>query len=235
MSKLLNESQVIEINRTIDSYQPNPDVLEQFRASSFAVIAGPTAAGKDTLRDALCADEGYVRVLSTTTRPRREDETEGKTYHFVSYDEIKKQLQAGHHFQVALVHKQQVSGMHINEIKKIGQNEMGLSILIVQVERQLHRLKPGIRTIFLIPPSFEELANRLKRERITESAEINRRLTAAKKEIKIALNTPRYQCIISDEQMNVRRVARMFLQTGKMNTHEDNRARKAMDSILEQL
>jgi guanylate kinase len=235
VNRLLNETQIAEIEKIIKDYRPDPAVFKKFQRSSLAVITGPAAAGKDTLRNGLTVSDEYIPVLSTTTRPIRKGESEGKTYHFADYESIKDGLKKGRYFQAALVHNQQVSVLDVSEIEKLGKDKTGLSILIVQTEKEIHEHKPDIKTIFLIPPSFKAMINRLRKERDTEAHEVDRRLSAAKKEIAVALSTPRYQCIVSDKQEVVQKTARQFLSGDGINLAEDHRARKTMRAILEKL
>lgn len=235
MSRLLDDSQIAEIKKIIKTYHPNPAVLEQFCASKFAVIAGPAAAGKDTLRDALTDTGQYTAVLSTTTRPKRVGETDGRTYHFTSYDSLKRELSAGQHFQVALVHSQQVSGLHISEIEKLGKDRTGLSILIVQVEQKLRRLKLDLKTIFLVPPGLDEMIKRMRETRGISEAEIDRRLQAAKHELSYAISEQNYYCLITDGYEKVKKLADEFLRGGRRDESADAQARDCAEKLLQEL
>ncbi len=54
------------------------------------ILCGKSASGKDTLRDCLEKEYGYTRLVSCTTRPKREGEMEGREYHFLSEEEFDK-------------------------------------------------------------------------------------------------------------------------------------------------
>lgn len=235
MNRLLNESQIAEIEKIIQSYQPNPSVLKQFRKSNFAVIAGPAAAGKDTLRNALTDSDSYLPVLSTTTRPIRSGEVEGKTYYFTDYESVKDGLAKGKYFQAALVHRQQVSVLDVCEVEKLGPKKTGLSILIVQTEQELHRHKPDIKTIFLVPPGLDEMRKRLDETRSISAREVRRRLDAAKRELEYALSQKDYYFLVSDGYERVYRLADDFLQTGKRDNTSDKNARVIAKDLLKEL
>lgn len=221
----------------IDDYKPKKEVVEKFISSNFVVIAGPAAAGKDTLRNGLINKykDLYEPIISTTTRAPRSDEQEGEAYHFISALQIETLIEKGNLLQVALVHNQQISATDSAELEKLSSNKTGLSILVVQTEAELYALNPKIKTIFLIPPSYKELLKRLEVERQTKHHEVNRRLSAAITEIEIALNHDRYFCIISDEKYRVIEVAHNFLESGLKDEQEDPKARKVMQKILEDL
>lgn len=237
MSRLLNTAEAEHFKEKIHNYLPNNEVLEQFKASNFAVIAGPAGAGKDTLRNGLIAKYigSYVPILSTTTRPPRSGEADGKDYHFREIAEVEKGLNEREFFQAALVHQQQISCLHINEIRKLASNQVGLSILITETEAELRGIKRDIKTIFLIPPDLQTLKSRMQTERMLEESEIERRLTAAKNEITYAVEAEQYYCMVSETIPGVIEKAHAFLQTGNIDTAEDGRARDVMKTMMVEL
>lgn len=233
MSRLLTDQEAQHFKEIIGSYRPNNEVLEKFKASNFAVIAGPAGAGKDTLRNSLIAEYSslYVPVLSTTTRPQRRGEEDGKTYHFRTIEQVEEGFRRREFFQAALVHNQQISTLHISEIDKLNPSQYGLSILIVQTEKELREYHPKIKTIFIIPPDEKTLMERINSERKLDEAEIKRRLQAAKTEIAIALESSRYYCLISETVERITTAAHAYLQENIRNPEEDARARKVMNTI----
>lgn len=237
MSRLLTKDELPHIRQLTDSYQPNEAVLEEFRSSKFAIIAGPSGAGKDTLRNLLVEHhpEQYQLVLSTTTRPMREGEKDGVDYHFRSVESVEQSLVKREFFQAALVHNQQISCLHIDEILKLKYNQTGLSILIVQTEQQLSRLKDDIKTIFLIPPDINTLRKRLSYERPLGNEEIERRMEAGAEELKTALGRKEYYCLISDEKSQLLQRAHSFLQSGVRDHEADMKARETIETILNTL
>ncbi|MCL2383094.1 MAG: hypothetical protein FWC79_02825 [Oscillospiraceae bacterium] len=56
------------------------------------ILVGPTASGKSLLVRAFCKKHGYVEVMSTMTRPRRNDEVDGIDAHFVSTEKFESML-----------------------------------------------------------------------------------------------------------------------------------------------
>jgi len=237
MGSLLTEQQIEEFSKLLTYYRPNNATLKQFQNSNFCVIAGPTAAGKDTLRNALLEQDpqAFVRVLSTTTRPSRPGEQEGVDYYFSSAEAIKKSLLAREVLQAELIHNQQVSCMHIQEVSKLTDAQIGLSILLVQTEAKMRKLNPKIKTIFLIPPTLEVLRARMHAERVLNPDEIHRRLKAAKIELEIALGQPTYYCLTSGDLQELTTLARQFLKSGERDVAADDQARRTMKNILKQL
>jgi guanylate kinase len=235
MSRLLTEKEAKQFATLLQNYQLNNEVLDQFRSSKFGVIAGPAGAGKDTLRDALIQKypDKYLPILSTTTRPPRDGEVDGQIYHFREIGEVKEGLKKHEFFQTALVHGQQISCLHVDEIRKLQLGQWGLSILIPSTERELRDIKPDIKTIFLIPPSLDVLKSRMQAERTLGADEVNRRLQAGRKEMSTALEEPGYYCIVSDDISKMTAKAHELLQTQKRNSTEDRRARETIQHVLD--
>jgi guanylate kinase len=234
VSRLLSPDEVEKFRSIIDGYRLHESVVEQFRSSNFAVIAGPAGAGKDTLRDNLISrfPDRYLPILSTTTRPPRQNEVDGETYHFWEIDRVEKSLNNQEFFQAALVHNQQISCLHIDEIKKLSSDNTGLSILVVQTERQLRKIKSDLKTVFLTPPDFETLKKRLYTERILNEEELARRLSSAKYELQSAVDSPEYYCVVSDTIDRTVKVADEYLQGKESDASEGSKAREIIKSIL---
>lgn len=237
MGQLLSESELQTFEYLLSDYRPDFSVLEVFRSSNFVVIAGPAGAGKDTLRNALVQKDSakYAPIISTTTRPARVGEQDGREYHFRPVSEIKAGLIAKQYFQARLVHNQQVSCLHAAEIRKLMSDQIGLSILIVQQEEDLQMLKSDLRTIFLVPPSLETLKSRMQADRGFGSDEFDRRLAAAKTELKFALTRPHYYCLLSDDITELANQANRYLRAGEWDGGADRNARSTIEQILNDL
>lgn len=235
--RLLKSTELPRFRTIIDDYHPDPMVLSIFAKSDFSIIAGPSGAGKDSLRNNLIKlyPSEYAPVLSSTTRPMREGETDSIDYHFLSPEIMETKLLKGEFFQVALVHNQQISSLHINEITKLRDGQIGLSILIVQTETELAAIKRDIRTIFIIPPSLEELRNRLGGDQQLSDDEVERRMKASKSEMITALERRDYYCLVNDKLDRVTELTHEFLQKGHRDNYSDIHARNTIQSILNKL
>lgn len=237
MGQLLTESELEIFEHLLSDYRLDFANLEVFRSSSFAVIAGPAGAGKDTLRTRLIQGnkDKYVSIVSTTTRPARSDEQDGREYHFWSIDQVKAGLLERSFFQAALVHKQQVSCLDSGEIRKLRPGQIGLSILIVQLEQQLQMVKSDLKTIFLIPPDLDTLIARMQTNRKLAPGELARRLEAAKTELSLAIEKPHYYCLVSDKIETVATLADRYLLEGQWEEEANQAARQTIQAILQEL
>ena len=150
------------------------------------VLAGPSAVGKSTVVSGLrsAVPDLYFSV-SMTTRAPRPGEVDGKDYFFVTPEHFQGRMDRGEMLEWADIHGGlQRSGTPAGPVQEA--MEAGRPVL-VEVDlagaRNIKRLLPEARTVFLAPPSWDVLVQRLT-GRGTETPEvIERRLTTARKEL----------------------------------------------------
>ncbi|MDK8306810.1 guanylate kinase [Corynebacterium imitans] len=150
------------------------------------VLAGPSAVGKSTVVHRLVSDvpDLYFSV-SMTTRAPRPGEVDGEDYFFVSADDFQRRIDAGEMLEWADIHGGlQRSGTPAGPVQEA--LDAGRPVL-VEVDlagaRSIKRLMPEASTVFLAPPSWEILVQRLS-GRGTETEEvIQRRLLTAREEL----------------------------------------------------
>lgn len=165
------------------------------------VISGPSGVGKGTVRKALfeMKNHNLTYSVSMTTRKMREGEVDGKDYYFVTKDEFLKQIDNGNFLEYA----EFVGNYYGTPLDKVNQklDEGKEVVLEIEVEGALQVKKkvPDCVMIFLVPPSKEELYNRLK-NRGTEAEEIiQKRIEKANREFKVA---PKYDYIVVNDEVN---------------------------------
>lgn len=145
------------------------------------VITGPSGVGKDSLVARLKERPGstFGFAVTATSRPPREGEVDGRDYHFVTREEFERMVGAGEMLEHAVVYGQ-LKGVPKRSVRKV--LDEGKHVLLrtdIQGARTLKTLVPDALTIFLAPPSAEEMERRL-RERATDSPEqIETRLATA--------------------------------------------------------
>lgn len=148
------------------------------------IVSAPSGAGKSTLCSAVRKYLGDLAYsVSYTTRSPREGEQEAADYHFISEAEFRQGISEGRWAEWARVHGNYYgsSAIWIEQTLKAGRDI--LMDIDLQGARQMIQRFPQSVTIFIMPPSMEELEKRL-RMRGTESREsLNLRLRNAKEEI----------------------------------------------------
>ena len=149
------------------------------------VISGSSGVGKGTVIQKLMKNNPHFKLsISFTTRKKREGEIEGINYFYVSKDEFKKNVENNEFLEWAEF-SENFYGTKKEYVQKVlnqGQN------LILEIETQgamqVKEKMPEAVLIFILPPSYEDLENRL-RSRNTESEEaIAKRLDFVQLEIK---------------------------------------------------
>lgn len=166
--------------------------MQQQKRGTLFVFSGPSGVGKGTLNARLFAEFGdqIAFSVSATTRAPREGEIDGKHYFFISRQEFENRIANNDFLEYA-----QFAGNCYGTPKSyvLSLLEQGKNVLLeieVQGAMQVMERMPECVSIFVLPPSFEELERRL-RGRGTESEEkVRARLETARGEIAYA---PRYQ------------------------------------------
>lgn len=233
--RLLTSEEAEQYKSLADSYHPNGQVVYNFARSNFAVIAGPTGAGKDTLREKLLENKEFIKILSTTSRPMREGEKDGVEYHFCNLEFFDQGLEERRFLQMALVHNQQLAALDFADIESLNDTQIGLAILVVHTEMGLRRLNSNMKTVFVVPPSLEILKQRIQNERIMDPDELGRRMQAAKDEMAIANAQKSYFCIINDDINRASNLASTYFKSGAKEVSEDESAREVIKQLLKEL
>lgn len=149
------------------------------------VISGPSGVGKGTVRKALFEREGQdlVYSISMTTRTPRNGEQDGIDYYFVSHDEFEHQIERGNLLEYAKFVGNYYGTPYDKVEEQLNQGHEVVLEIDVQGAMQVKAKKPEAVFIFIAPPSFKSLEERL-RHRGTETEEvIKERLVKAEREI----------------------------------------------------
>jgi guanylate kinase len=170
-------------------------------AGNLFMVVAPSGAGKSTLVNALLArDPGIALSVSYTTRPPRPGDQNGREYHFVSIDEFKERRARGEFLESAEVHGNfyATSRVWIEERARAGSDV--LLEIDWQGARQVKTAFPESIGVFILPPSIEALANRLRKRGQDSEAVITRRLLAAGSEI---AHAPEANYVIINEDFDL--------------------------------
>lgn len=182
------------------------------------VVSGSSGVGKGTILKKLVRDNDNIKfAISATTRKPREGEVDGVDYFFKTVDEFKEMIDKGE-----LVEWVNYCGNFYGKSKKYIEemSKKGYDLIIeVEVEgaKNIKKVYPDSVSVFILPPSFEELEERLK-NRGTETPEsIKRRLTRALEEQKEVQNYD--YTVINDEVDNVINFITNLIEDKKHSNH----------------
>jgi len=155
------------------------------------VIAAPSGSGKTTVVKNLISDKSLNLgfSVSATSREKRENEINGKDYYFLSKDEFEEKINLNEFIEWEEVYDNTFYGTlksEINDLNSLGKNLIfdidaigGLSIKKEFPENTL--------TVFICPPSLEELENRLRKRGADSEEKIKIRLSKASKEMSMSV------------------------------------------------
>ena len=157
------------------------------RSAKLFVVSGPSGVGKGTLVSLLRDKRPNLGLtVSATTRSPRPGEVDGVAYYFLSDEEFKKRVDAGEFLEWAHVH-----GHCYGTLK----SEVDLEI-DVQGGLMVHKQYPNAILVFIKPPSFEELEQRLRGRGTEDEKTISTRLSNASREMEHANDYT--VCIVND-------------------------------------
>ncbi|MBR6788474.1 MAG: guanylate kinase [Clostridia bacterium] len=154
------------------------------RKGSLIVLSGPSGVGKGTIYAGLLKIMPDLTVsVSATTRAPRPGEIHGKHYYFITRDEFNKMKDNGEFLEWAQTVGNCYATPKAPVMEKLASGYDVLLEIDVKGAKQVKKAYPECKTIFVLPPSREELARRL-RGRGTESEEqISARLALATSEL----------------------------------------------------
>ncbi|MCK5459716.1 guanylate kinase [Candidatus Parcubacteria bacterium] len=144
------------------------------------IISGPSGAGEDSVISGLKKCLNIEKIITTTTRKIRPDETRGKEYYFISKQEFKKSIANDEFFEYAEEDNAQFYGVKNRAIKKaLNCDKIGIWKIDYKGVITAKKLIPQIIAILILPPSLEILGQRLLKRGETKEF-IKQRMNYAK-------------------------------------------------------
>lgn len=169
------------------------------RPGRLFVVSAPSGVGKTTILQAVLQQQPELRFsVSCTTRAPRPGEVPGRHYHFLDRDDFAAGIRAGRFLEWAEVHGELygTDGSPIHRWLQAGRDVV-LDI-DVQGARQVRAAIPAVRTLFILPPSFEVLMERLGNRGTESPDQLKRRLGAAERELQEA---PWYDYLVVNDRL----------------------------------
>jgi len=167
------------------------------------IVSAPSGAGKTTIirrlmEGPLVRPGSLVYSVSHTSRPARANEIEGRDYHFIDVAAFQRMVGEGAFLEWAEVHGEFKGTSRETVVRSL---EDGLDVLVdidVQGAEQLLEKMPQAHSIFILPPSYDELERRLRRRGLDRAEAIVRRLSVSLWEIE---RYQRYDYAIINEDL----------------------------------
>ncbi|GEP47797.1 guanylate kinase [Microbacterium saccharophilum] len=179
----LGTRQRVALQAFLDRRWPEP--APRAGRSRLLVLAGPTAVGKGTVAAHIKAHHpGILLSVSATTRTPRPGEVEGEHYFFVDDAEFDRLIASGALLENATVHNTHRYGTPKAPIDAaLAEGRTVLLEIDLQGARQVRAAAPDATLVFLLPPSWDELVQRLVGRGTEDEEERARRLRTARREL----------------------------------------------------
>lgn len=149
----------------------------------FVVISGPSGVGKDTIVRRLINDGIGIYSISMTTRKRRKGEIDGVDYFFISKNEFLDNIKKDNLFEYAIYNNNYYGTPKDFIFNNINNGKNVIAIIDVQGAMKIESKYSDALSIFIMPPSFDELEKRLINRGTDSVDNIKKRLEIAKREI----------------------------------------------------
>ncbi len=163
------------------------------------ILSGPSSTGKNAVFSMLQERVSNVkRAITVTTRPPRQGEEEGVDYYFISEDEFWRRNDR-HEFAEQNFYDNTFYATPRSEIEKASKHEPIFLIIDTNGMDHIIRKYPLATSIFVMPPSMEELEKRMSQRGANSPDEMERRLKIAQQEIQRAKF---YDFVITNDDVN---------------------------------
>jgi len=158
----------------------------EIRLGKILAVSAPSGTGKTTIVKQILKDfPDLVFSISATTRSKRSEETNGKEYFFISEAEFKEKIE-----NEEFVEWERFYDYYYGTYKSFLEEniQQGKSVLLeidVYGALNVKRIYPGAKLIFIYPPSYDELVNRLMNRKTESEEDFKKRIERAKMELSL--------------------------------------------------
>ena len=193
------------------------------------VISGPSAAGKGTIcRKLLARNEDLIFSVSATTRKPRVGEKEGINYFFIDSLKFNNMIEHKEFLEYARVHNNYYGTPRNFVLNNVNKGKTVILEIDVKGALQVKEVYPEAVFIFLLPPSMEELKNRIEKRGTESKEDINIRLRNAFEELKFVDEYDYF--VINDKVKNAVESVESIIKAEKLKVKRyNNIIEKIMD------
>ena len=159
--------------------------MSSFKKGGIFILSSPSGAGKTTLVKKICKNRNFSISISHTTRSPRPNEKNGKDYFFISKNNFKKLIKKGEFLEHAKVFDNYYGSSKRLIIEKLKHGKNIVFDIDWQGTRQIKNKKLNYKlvTIFILPPSKNELLKRLTKRENKNMKTVKKRMKEFKKDL----------------------------------------------------
>ena len=197
------------------------------------ILSAGSGTGKTTIAKALkdrFPNRFHISISATTRLPRG-SERDGIDYHFIDEEQFTRMIDNGHLIEWARVHGHLYGTPRYEIEKSLGSGKIVLLDIDIQGGIQIISSVPDVVSVFLLPPSMNELRRRLQSRRTEDDKQIELRMTTARSEIEQGVSSYDYILINSDIEVCVECIV-SIIQAEQMKSWRIQRS-GTLNSFLE--
>ena len=195
------------------------------RKGLLLVVSGPSGAGKGTICKALLNKNDQIKLsVSATTRKPRNGEVDGVNYFFIEKDKFTTMIENGEFLEYAQIYDNFYGTPKAAIMECLEKGQDVILEIEMQGARQIKDVCPDGVFIFVLPPSLEELKNRIVGRGTETAEEIEKRFSCAFDEINRIVDYD-YFIVNDDVEKSVKQVESIILS-------EKNKVIRYKDSII---
>ena len=210
-------------------------MIRQKSRGLLIVVSGPCGVGIDTVCNKVVEDMKDTKIsISMTSREPRGKEQDGVEYYFVTKEEFEEKIKNDEFLEYAVVHNNQYYGTPKAKIEEdISKGKNIILVIDIQGALKIKEILPEALFIFIMPPSMEELKDRLIKRGTESKKKILERFKTAYNEINefakynyVVVNdrvdkaVNKVKSIITAEKCRVDRIEEIYLNTKEEFIHE---------------
>lgn len=234
--KLQNKS---DFSRLLRDYKPSDSVLDLFAKLNGVFLVAPAGSGRNTVINNLIMTDKYFFIVSDTTRPPRLNngkmEEDGVAYWFKTEQQVLSGLERGEYLAPALIHSQQVSGIHLFELKRaIDSDKICITDMDINGYLSVASFQSKMRALFILPPDFDIWMERLKTRGAISEKEFSSRLYSAIDELSTALEF-KMPMIVNNDIYSTTEAIHQFAENGTVSQENDTVAQNHANDLIEKL
>jgi guanylate kinase len=151
------------------------------------IVAAPSGAGKSSFVEKLAAEDSRLHdIITYTTRPMRHHESQGKPYFFISKEEFDKKIKEDFFIEWANVHTNYYGTSYEQINLAWAKNKVVIMDIDIQGVMTFKSKFPDAKTVFILPPSIDELRRRVIKRDGAPPPDLEVRMLNAEKEMQKA-------------------------------------------------
>ena len=196
--------------------------MSSFKRGGIFILSSPSGAGKTTLVKKISKNKNFQVSVSHTTRLPRPNEMDGKDYYFISKNYFKKLIKKNQFLEHAKVFDNYYGSSKKTVIDKLEKGKNIVFDIDWQGTRQIRNKKLNYKllTIFILPPSRDELLKRLIKREKKNMKTVKKRMKEFKKDL---LKWKEYDYVVINDDLNICYKKIMRIIKRKNNIKSDNK------------